>query len=172
MMVTLDGYHESVNHDISWHNAANAEFQEFADAQLDTADTLVFGRRTYDMMASYWPDEDDSTARRMNKFRKVVFTHSPIDDNWQPTEASDNIVEKMNALKAEDGKDIAVLGSNNLGVSLLREGLLDEIRIMVNPVVIGKGTPLFDGTDRHDLKLIDTRTFDNGNVLLTYKAVK
>ena len=169
-MVTLDGYHEGIDHDISWHNAANQEFQDFADAQLDEADTLVFGRRTYDMMASYWPSEDDSTAQRMNASRKVVFTHSPLTTDWQPTEASDDIVAKMNELKAEEGKDIAVLGSNELSVSLLREGLLDEIRIMVNPVAIGNGTPLFEGIDRHNFKLTDTRTFENGNVLLTYKT--
>lgn len=170
MMVTLDGYHEGADHDISWHNAANTEFQNFADAQLDEADTLVFGRRTYDMMASYWPNEDDSTAQLMNEKRKIVFTHNPLTVDWQPTEASDNIVEKMNQLKAEEGKDIAVLGSNNLSVSLLNAGLLDEIRIMVNPVVIGKGTPLFEGADRHNFTLTDTRKFENGNVLLTYTA--
>lgn len=170
MMVTLDGYHEGVDHDISWHNAGNQEFQDFANAQLDTADTLIFGRRTYDMMASYWPGEADETARRMNAARKVVFTHSPLSVDWQPTEASDDIVAKMNELKAEEGKDIAVLGSNNLSASLLREGLLDEIRIMINPVAIGKGTSLFGGIEQHNFTLIDTHTFENGNALLTYST--
>ncbi len=170
MMVTLDGYHEGVDHDISWHNARSDEFQDFANAQLDEADTLVFGRRTYDMMANYWPDEQDEdvTARRMNDTRKVVFTHSPLSVDWQPTEISHDIVAKMNELKAEEGKDIAVLGSNDLSVSLLHEGLLDEIRIMINPVVIGQGTSLFDGIERYNFTLTNTRTFEDGNVLLTY----
>jgi dihydrofolate reductase len=175
MMVTLDGYHEGVDHDISWHNARSDEFQEFAAAQLDTADTLIFGRRTYDMMASFWPTEqgiqaDPETARRMNETRKVVFTHTPLTNEWKNVEASDNIAETINKLKAKDGKDIAVLGSNDLSVSLLREGRLDEVRIMVNPVAIGKGTPLFKGIDRHNFTRTDTRTFEDGNVLLTYKT--
>jgi dihydrofolate reductase len=175
MMTTLDGYHEGINHDITWHNAANEEFSDFANKQLDEADTLIFGRRTYDMMAGFWPTEqgmeaDPETARRMNATRKVVFTHTPPADEWENTEVSDNVTHKIRELKTEDGKDIAVLGSNNLCVTLLREGLLDEIRIMVNPVVTGKGTTLFDGIDnRHDFKLTDTRTFDSGNVLLTYE---
>jgi dihydrofolate reductase len=173
MMITLDGYHEGVDHDISWHNARSDEFQDFAATQLDTADTLVFGRRTYDMMASFWPSEqgteaDPETAQRMNDNRKVVFTHSPLTNEWQNVEASDDITETMNRLKAEEGKDIAVLGSNDLCVSLLREGLLDEIRIMINPVVIGRGTPLFASIDRHNFTRTGIRTFDDGNVLLTY----
>jgi dihydrofolate reductase len=175
MMISLDGFHEGIDHDLSWHNAANDEFGEFANKQLLEADTLVFGRRTYDMMASFWPSDegmeaDPETARLMTEARKVVFTHSPLATQWQNTESSADVKAKLIELKATDGKDIAVLGSNNLCVSLLREGLLDEIRIMINPVVLGKGTPLLEGIERHNFKLTNTRQFDSGNVLLTYAA--
>lgn len=178
MMVTTNGFFEGPGHDLSWHNANNAEFQKFAIENLANTDTLIFGRTTYDMMASYWPTEmgsadDDETAKYMSATRKVVFTHRPLDNEWQNVETSDDVVGKMTALKNETGGEISVLGSSNLCVTLLREGLLDELRIMVNPLAIAAGTPLFDGIDKqYDFNLTETRTFDNGNVLLTYTVKK
>lgn len=170
MMTSLDGYFEGENHDLSWHNV-DEEFNDFAIKQLDEADTLVFGRTTYDMMASYWPTEEDDVevASRMNSMQKVVFTHQPLTSDWQPTTVVSDI-EKLRELKQQPGKSIAVLGSSNLCVSLLKAGLIDELRIMINPVVIGKGTTLFNGlATRCNFTLTDTRSFQNGNVLLRYK---
>lgn len=178
MMVTANGFFEGKDHDISWHNANNAEFQQFAVENLATTDTLVFGRTTYDLMASYWPtaqgaDDDDETAAYMSKTRKVVFTHRPLNNAWQNVEVSDDVVGKMTALKNEQGGDISVLGSSNLCVTLLREGLLDELRIMVNPLAIAAGTPLFDGIEKqYNFALTSTRTFASGNVLLTCTVKK
>ena len=170
MMVSLDGYFEGKDHDLSWHNV-DEEFVEFADRQLDEADTLVFGRKTYEMMADYWPNEtaEDSTAVRMNSSHKVVFSHNPLHVDWENTVASTDLVAKINELKSQDGKDIAVLGSSHLGKEMLEANLLDEVRIMVNPVFVGEGSTLFEGLSK-DLKLTSTRTFKNGNVLLTYAA--
>jgi dihydrofolate reductase len=178
MMITANGFFEGEGHDLSWHNANNAEFQKFAVENLATTDTLVFGRTTYDLMASFWPTEqasndDAETAKYMDETRKVVFTHRPLDNEWHNVETSDDVVGKMMALKNEEGGDISVLGSSNLCVTLLREGLLDELRIMVNPLAITAGTPLFDGIEKqYDFDLTATRTFDNGNVLLTYTVKK
>lgn len=170
MMVSLDGYFEGENHDLSWHHV-DEEFVRFADEQLDEADTLIFGRKTYDMMADYWPNEpaDDSTASRMNKQQKVAFSHQAFTPEWENTVASTDLAAKMQELTAQSGKAIAVLGSSHLGKEMLEAGLLDEVRIMVNPVFIGKGSPLFEGLSKN-LKLTSTRTFGNGNVLLTYAA--
>jgi dihydrofolate reductase len=174
MMTTLDGYFEGPDHDISWHNAGNEEFAKFANGQLDETDTLIFGRRTYELMAGFWPSmeamkAESGTAIRMNSLKKVVFSHSPISTDWQNVESSTNVVEKMSELKSTPGKDIVVLGSSNLCLTLLDEGLLDELRIMVNPLTIGRGTPLLDGTDKlRQFALIDSRAFNSGNVLLTY----
>lgn len=170
MMVSLDGYFEGQGHDLSWHNV-DEEFVSFADRQLDEADTLVFGRKTYEMMAAYWPNEPagDSTAARMNALQKVVFSHDPMDVEWGNTVSSSDLVAKITDLKSQSGKDIAVLGSSHLGKEMLEAGLLDEVRIMVNPVFIGNGSTLFDGLSKK-LKLTSTRTFENGNVLLTYAA--
>jgi len=174
MMTTLDGYFEGPDHDISWHNADNEEFAEFANNQLDETDTLIFGRRTYELMAEYWPSEEviktePGTAARMNSLNKVVFSHKPMSTDWQNVESSTNVVEKVQELIRAPGKDIAVLASSNLCLTLIEKGLLDEIRIMVNPIIIGMGTPLFYGTgELLQFALKDTRTFKSGNVLLTY----
>ena len=176
MMITLDGYFEGPGHDISWHNAGGEEFSKFANDQLDETDTLVFGRRTYELMADFWPSDEaiklePGTANRMSSLKKVVFSHQPMQTNWNNVESSTNVVEKMRELKNAPGKDIAVLASSNLCLTLLEEGLLDEIRIMVNPIILGKGTPLFDGTDKlRQFTLKTSRTFESGNVLLTYSC--
>ena len=178
MMVSVDGYFEGVNNDISWHNT-DEEFNDFATGQLDEADTLVFGRRTYELMASYWPtaagtDDDPKTAARMNSYKKIVFSKSPLKTNWENVQAyKEDVASVINTLKQLPGKNIAVLGSSNLCLTLIREGLLDEVRLMENPVALGKGTSLFTGlASRLDLTLISSRTFGNHNVLLTYKVKK
>jgi len=174
MMTTIDGYFEGPDHDISWHNADSKEFAKFAEDQLDETDTLIFGRRTYELMAGFWPSEEaiksePGTAARMNSLKKVVFSRSPISTDWQNVESSTNVVEKMKELKSAPGKDIAVLASSNLCLTLIEEGLLDEIRIMINPIIIGEGTPIFDGTHKIlQFSLKASRTFKSGNVLLTY----
>lgn len=173
MMISLDGYFEAPHHDLSWHNT-DQEFVDFADKQLGEVDTLIFGHRTYDMMAEFWTspetlEEDASTAVPMNELHKVVFSHTPLTPEWKNTEASTDLVGKINELKAQSGKDIAVLGSSHLGKEMIEAGLLDEVRIMINPVFIGDGSTLFEGLSKK-LELKSTRTFENGNVLLTYAA--
>lgn len=181
MMASLDGYIEGEDHDLSWHNV-DSEFNDFAVAQLKEADTLLFGRGTYQLMESFWPSKeglegDPEVASLMNSMKKVVVSHSlekvTETDIWKNVELiKENTAQELARLKEEEEGSIAVLGSNNLCVTLLALGLLDEIRIMVNPVVIGKGTPLFATIkDKKYFTLTDTRTFKNGNILLTY-AVK
>ncbi|HET9946703.1 MAG TPA: dihydrofolate reductase family protein [Patescibacteria group bacterium] len=178
MMVSLDGYVEGVDHDLSWHNV-DGEFNEFAAKQMSEAGTILFGRKTYQLMENYWPsksglEDDRIVANLMNTTPKVVFSHSlekVVETNiWKNvTLVKNNITEKIQQVKQENEKDIFVLGSNNLCVSLLEHNLLDEVRLMVNPIVIGEGTPLFLGIKtRQNLTLATTRVFNNGNVLLTY----
>jgi dihydrofolate reductase len=167
-----------VDHDLSWHNV-DEEFNEFAIKQTGDSDTLVFGRKTYELMESYWPTEgalkdDPEVAHIMNTKPKVVFSKT-LDavtetEHWKNvTLVKENMKDTITRLKEQEGKDIAVLGSNNLCVSLLEEGLLDELRIMVAPVVLGKGTRLFEGlSHKIALELTKSREFKNGNVLLYY----
>ena len=174
-MVTLDGFFEGPNQDISWHNV-DAEFNQFAIEQTSTVDTILFGRRTYEVMASYWPTEaaindDPAVARLMNSLRKIVFSKTLQKAEWNNTKLiKDNIEEEILKLKGQLGKDIAVFGSADLLSTLIQMDLIDEHRIMVNPVILGSGNPLFKNiNDKHKLQFVNVKTFRSGNVLLYYQ---
>jgi len=178
MMVSLDGFFEGPGHDLSWHNV-DSEFNDFADKQLDETSTLVFGGKTYKMMADFWPSDIAvktvaNTATRMNSLHKIVFSRTLKKVEWNNSELHNSgIAEAILNTKRKPGKDIAVLGSSNLCLTLIKENLLDEIRIMVNPVVLGHGTPLFSGLNEPlKLELTSERAFKSGNVLLTYTLHK
>lgn len=181
MMISLDGYFEGENHDLSWHNV-DAEFNAFAIPQTESVGTLLFGRRTYELMRDYWPTQEARTddpivAKQMNTKPKIVFSRTLKDveetEYWKNIRlVKENVVEEVKKIKANSEKDIAVYGSNNLCITLLENNLLDELRIMINPVVIGKGTTLFSGIqEKYNFILQETRQFKNGNILLTY-AIK
>jgi dihydrofolate reductase len=173
LMVTLDGYHQTTDGDLSWHNVDD-EFHEFAAAQLDEADTLLFGRKTYLGMAEFWRsavalDVDASMSERMNRYPKIVVSRSLASAEWPPsTLISDDAAAQLATLKHQPGKDILLLGSSSLAASLLADGVLDELRIMVNPVVLGAGDAALAGVGRTSLRLGRARQFASGNVLLTY----
>lgn len=181
MMVSLDGYFEAPGHDLSWHHV-DEEFNDFAVNQMQEADTILFGRRTYQLMESFWPSKegregDPQVAKLMNETPKVVVSKSLQEvtetNIWKHVRLINaNFKDQIKKLKKEKGGNIILLASSNLCVSLLKWGLLDEIRIMINPIVIGKGTPLFEGIDdKVTLKLTKTRVFKTGNVLLTYDVL-
>ncbi len=178
MMVSLDGYYEGKDRQIDWHNV-DEEFNDFAIQQLNEVDTLLFGRVTYDMMASYWPTpqaraDDPVVAEKMNSTPKIVFSHTLRDAKWENTRlVKGDLAAEVTRLKAQPGKDMIIFGSSDLAVSFLEHGLLDECRIMINPVVLGQGKSLFTGIhDRLKLKLLKSRTFHSGNVLLYYQPAQ
>jgi dihydrofolate reductase len=175
MLVSLDGYFEGPNHNLDWHNV-DEEFTAFSLEQLDSAGLLLFGRGTYQLMAGFWPTavaakDDPLTAEAMNRLPKVVFSRTLANVNWQNTRlVKDNIVEEIKRLKDEPGKTIYVFGSSDLSLTLIKHGLIDEFRLLVNPVVLGAGTTLFHGIQENlHLRLLNTRTFKNGNVMLFYQ---
>jgi len=171
MLISVDGYFEGLDHDISWHNV-DAEFNDFADKQLEEIGTLLFGHRTYDLMASFWPKSKSTTAEFMNALPKVVVSHSPFEPEWENTTViSADVLDGVQKLKAQPGKDIAIFGSNMLCVSLMEAGLVDEFRIMTCPVALGKGTSLFTGlSKRLKFNLAKQREFKSGNLLRYYTA--
>ncbi len=183
-LVSLDGYFEGPNRDISWHNVTSGsgmdeEFNEYAVEMLNSVDTLIFGRVTYELMASYWPTpdvikNDPMVAERMNHLSKIVFSRTLDKVEWNNTRlAKDNIEEEMKKMKQQPGKDMVILGSGSIVSQFAHLGLIDEYRLMVNPVVLGRGNPLFkDIKDRLYLKLLKTRTFRSGNVLLYYEPTE
>jgi dihydrofolate reductase len=175
MVMTLDGFTEGPNGEFDWPNVDD-EFNEFAISQINDIDTLVFGRRTYEGMASYWPtpaavEGDPLVAGLMNSIPKVVFSKSLTEATWQnSTLVRDDAGEAIPKLKDQPGKALALFGSPTLTVSLLEQGLVEELRVMVNPILLGGGTSLFTGLhDRVRLRLARTTVFSSGNVLLTYE---
>jgi dihydrofolate reductase len=178
MMVSVDGYFEDAEGTIDWHNV-DEDFNEFAIEQLDGVDTLLFGRVTYELMASYWPTEgaiadDPEVAGRMNAKPKIVFSNSLEGADWEHTTLiSGDAATELARLKQEPGGDMIIMGSSRLAASLGAAGLIDEYRIIVAPIALGDGRPVLGGmTERVPLQLAGARTFDSGNVLLTYRPAE
>src|SRR4030042_972801 len=176
--VTLNGYFKGPKGDISWHRHG-AEENEYAAESLKSGNTLLFGRVTYEMMASYWPTpaavkNDPVVARGMNNADKIVFSRTLKKAEWTNTRlVKDNIVEEMKKMKQVPGKDMTLLGSGGISAQFAEHGLIDEYQIMVDPVVLGDGTPIMKSIKHKlDLRLIGTRTFKSGVVLLCYGPVE
>lgn len=177
-LISLDGYFEGPDRDINWHHV-DEEFNEFAIQQTGEFGALLFGRVTYELMAGYWPTEaakgdDPEVASLMNSLPKVVFSNSLKKAEWENTKlVTDNFVEEVTKLKEQPGKDIAIFGSSDLAVTFIDLGLIDEFRIMVNPVVLGGGKPILQGIkSKLEMKLLKVKTFQSGNVLLYYALRK
>jgi dihydrofolate reductase len=177
MVVTLDGYYEGPDGEFDWPNVDD-EFNEFAISQIDDIDTLLFGRATYDGMASYWPtpaavEDDPVVADRMNTIPKIVFSRTLERADWQNTRlVKDGAAESIAELKQRPGKALAFFGSPTLTASLIEQGLVDELRVMVHPILLGGGKPLFAAlTRRVPVELLRTTVFHSGNVLLVYRPV-
>lgn len=173
MMTTVDGYFEGPNKELDWHVMDDDLFQNAVDL-LNSADLLLFGRVTYQMMAAYWPTPeaiatDPVIAERMNSLPKVVFSTTMKRAGWQNTRlVHGNSMEEIIRLKQQPGKNIVVFGSSDLAVSMTKDGLIDEYRIIVNPVVLGGGKTLLAGlNERLNLKLVEAKTFSSGTVLLS-----
>lgn len=179
LMVTLDGFFDGpAPWALDWHNV-DGEFNDFAIRQLDEVDMLLFGRRTFQGMAGYWPTEtakanDPVVAEKMNSLPKLVFSATLDGVEWNNSRlVKENAAEVVSRLKRQHGRDMAVFGSSALAASLLRLGLLDEVRLMVNPVVLGSGRRVFEGlNDKRRMELLRTRTFRSGNVLLCYRPLQ
>jgi dihydrofolate reductase len=170
LFVSLDGVTESPD---KW------QFPYFSDAlgaeigaQMATSDALLLGRITYQEFASYWPSApaDDPFAAHLNNTPKYVLSTTLETAEWNnSTLINGNIVDAITALKQQPGKNINITGSVALVRSLLRDGLLDELRLLVHPVVVGSGKRLFEGMDEQmALTLVEAKTLDKGVLSLVY----
>lgn len=173
LFVSLDGVVEAPE---KWQSPYfNDEMSEAVGAAMAASDAMLLGRATYQEFASYWPgasSEDQPFADHMNNTQKyVVSTTLENADEWQnSTLINGNVAEEIAGLKRQPGKDITITGSGTLVNSLLQDGLLDELQLMVHPVVVGSGKRLFEeGGDAKGLKLVGSKTFSTGVVSLTYQ---
>jgi dihydrofolate reductase len=176
--VTLDGYFAGPNGDISWahQNSNDAEWNAFTAENAQGGGELVFGRITYEMMASYWPTPAAAmavpvVAAQMNKLPKVVFSRTLDKASWSNTKlVKGDVAAEIDRMKKEPGKDMVIFGSGTIVSQLAQAGLIDEYQIVVVPVVLGKGRTMFEGVkEKLTLKPTKTRTFGNGNVLMSYQ---
>jgi len=171
-LMTLDGYLEGPGRDISWHERVwGDELEQFSIEVGRSAGGLMFGRITYELMATYWPSQTGAIADYMNALPKFVFSRTLQHSDWNNTQVFGGDVEAtVRRLKRESAKDIFLFGSAGLAETLMRHDLFDELRIAVAPVLLGAGTPLFTpGAARRDLELIDTRATETGAAILFYR---
>jgi dihydrofolate reductase len=168
-MVTVDGFFEGPNHDISWF-VFDEELEGYINETQERAGTLIFGRITYQLMAAYWPSEQGRIADFMNGIEKYVFSRSLESTDWNNTTLiKDDVTGTVSRLKAEIGGDIFLFGSADLASTLIEHDLIDEVRLGINPVILGRGTPLFKGRDRSiGMTLLSARTLKSGVVILHY----
>jgi len=175
--MSLDGYYKGPNDEINWHTHG-AEESEYSADSLKADNMLLFGRVTYEMMASFWPTTEaiknlPQVAEGMNKAEKIVFSRTMKKAEWNNTRIiSDNIIEETRKLKEASVKDLTILGSGNILTQFAEAGLIDDYQFMIDPVAIGAGEPILKGLKSIlNLELISVKTFKNGILLLNYKPV-
>ena len=170
-LMSLDGFFEGPNKELDWC-FVDEEFFAYAREMLRSAGTLLFGRATYQHMANYWPSAPaDEIADKMNNLPKIVFSQTLQKLDWNNSRlVKGNIAEEISILKSQPGKDLVVLGSASLASLLLKLGLVDEYRVILNPILLGAGTPLFkDIKTSLKLQLLSVRSFGSGVVVLCYQ---
>ena len=169
-LMTLDGFVEGPNRDISWHEDVwGEELEQLSIQQLNEAGGLLFGRVTYELMANHWPSATGTVAEFMNAAPKYVFSRTVKRSPWNNTQIfTDDAPGTIARLKRDSAKDIFLFGSADLAATLIPHGLIDEFRIAVNPVILGGGTPLFKPGEKVRLRLIDSRPLSTGIVILRY----
>jgi dihydrofolate reductase len=175
--VSANGYFKGSNEDVSWaHQNSSPEVSDFAAQNAQSGDILVFGRKTYEMMVSYWPTDEakknmPQVADGMNKAEKIVFSKTLKEANWSNTRViKSNIEEEIKKLKESSGKNITILGSGSIVNQLAEKGLIDEFMIMIHPVAIGNGTAFLKDISKNiELELTKSKSFKGGHVLVCYQ---
>lgn len=172
--LTLNGFFKGPKGDLSWHKHGGEE-AEYAKEGASSGSVLLFGRITYEMMASYWPtpmamEQNPGVATGMNASEKIVFSNSLKKADWSNTKViGGDIIEEVKKLKRTTGPDMTILGSGSIISQFTDHKLIDTYLLMVDPVALPAGTPIFNGIkEKLDLKLVEVRKFKSGVILLTY----
>ena len=176
--VTLDGYFTDQNGDMSWaHKQNDPEWNAFTAENAKSGGELIFGRVTYDLMASFWPTPAAAqmmpeVAENINKAPKIVFSRSMEKASWNNTRViKGDLAEEIRKLKEAPGDGLVLMGSGTIISQIALAGVIDEYQLVVNPLALGKGRTMFDGIkETLNLTLTSSRAFKNGNVLLSYRT--
>jgi dihydrofolate reductase len=165
--LSLDGVMEDPAWSFKYWNDETAKFK---GEETSVSDAMLLGRVTYQGFAAAWPNSKDEGAPYFNSVRKYVVSKTLDKAEWNNSiQIKDNIVEEISKLKQQDGKDITVHGSAMLAQTLIQHGLVDTIRLLVYPVVVGKGKRLFNEGTTATLKLVEARAFSSGVAALIYE---
>ena len=174
--VTLNGFFKGLGQDTSWHKH-DEEGARFSEENMRSGSILLFGRVTYEMMAGFWPskmayENFPKVAAGMNSAEKIVFSRTLRQADWQNTRViKENMFDEIKKLK-QQGKNMTILGSGSIISFFAQHGLLDEIIVMIDPVAIAGGTPIFKDVDHNiNLKLKSTRIFKNGSIVIGYELL-
>jgi dihydrofolate reductase len=180
MMVSLDGFVETPNREIDWI-VIDEELHKYVNDQESAVDTYLYGRRMYQLMADFWPTADENPsapeyivefARIWKKMPKLVFSNTLEQVGWNARLVRDDVAGEIAKLKAQPGKDLEVAGAE-LASTVMRLGLIDEYQLYVQPVILGAGRRMFPELERKiELRLVETRTFGSGVVLLRYQSAE
>jgi dihydrofolate reductase len=181
---SLDGFVEGPNGamDIGWISY-DGDLEKYAKEILSTADTVIWGRGTYQLMHGYWPSvpsnpsasqHERNHAEWIDKTAKIVFSTTLDKVEWNNSRlVKEDVEEEIKNLKQQPGKDMVILGSPRIAHHLMQLDLIDEYKITVSPILIGSGLPLFQGLkEKVNLKLIENKTFDSGAIGLVYQSVR
>lgn len=173
LAVTLDGYIEGKNGEVDWCIMdAEMEFNEF----LNRIDTIFYGRKSYDLWGQYIPGQEASESEKgiweqVHSKKKYVFSKTQKQVDHHVTIINDDIVEQVNEIKNQPGKDIWLYGGESLITTFINLGLVDEFRLSIHPVILGEGKSLFiDIKQKQDLKLVQMKRFSSGVVQLCYRS--
>ena len=180
IMMSLDGFIEDQHHEMDWH-FADDEWEDYINDVLRSIDGMIFGRAAHKLLAQYWPtagSNPDATkqhiesARMMQTLPKYVITSGSYETDWENSRVIDgDVAAKIRELKSHAGKDMALFAGANVFQTFDALGLVDEYRIVVNPILLGGGTPLFKpGSRRAELRLIGIKQFRSGAAVLSYTS--
>ena len=172
LAVTLDGFIEGPNGEVDWCIMdLDMDFNKF----LNQIDTILYGRKSYDIWGQYIPKNEDSDTdkemwRLLHSKEKYVFSRTQKETDNRAILINDNIVEEVNKLKKKPGMDIWLYGGSSLITTFINLGLVDEFRLSVHPIILGEGKPLFiDINKRLNLQIVETKKFSSGVVQLIYR---
>jgi dihydrofolate reductase len=175
-MVSLDGFFVDSKGDMSWAHKHDAEWNAFVSENASGSGVLVFGRVTYELMASYWPtpmalQNSPVVAKGMNDMPKIVFSRTLNEASWSNTKLiKGDLAAEVRRLKNEAGPDMVILGSGSIVSQLAQQNLIDEYQMALSPIVLGKGRTMFEGVkEKLNLRLTKSRTFGNGTAFLCYQ---
>ena len=181
MIVSLDGFIEGPGRELDWFEDGDPQFEQYCDEMIDSVGLALYGRRAYELMVSYWPNAETNPrspadlafARKMNALPKLVLSRTLEKPTWNNTRiVRDRVGETIAELKRTPGKPIVAWAGAGLVSTLAGLNLVDEYRLIVQPVVLGRGTPLFQGVEqRRRLRLTRTTQLGKSVVVLCYEPI-